>query len=247
MREHPRPYDTGPRSQDRRTEAQDACPQGTARHMRAPTMRAAAAAAALALLLAGCGGAAQDTTQSSTQAATAAASPSFTRPWASEFTNAYSKAQTDFGRSILADGDISAQEMEEVETKYYSCIEDQGYIVKRTSEGADVSRADGTLDQAAYESTAASCDAESDESVIGSLYANYHGNPNREDPAKILLSCLKRHGLADQSMSVDEFKQTLTDSDKRDAAFGKYLDNTRSDYDSAKAAEYQACNADPSQ
>lgn len=215
-------------------------------HASAALRTVEAALVAFVLSFVGGCGTSQNQAQDQKQPA-ASASPSFTGPWSSQFSDAYSRAKTDLGRSILADGDITPQEMDEVETKYYDCIESQGYIVKRTSEGTDISAANGQLNTSHLESTESSCDAESDESIIGPLYANYHGNPNREDPAKILLSCLQRHGLADQSMSVDEFKQTLADTDRRDAVFGKYLDSTRSDYDSAKAAEYQACSSDPSQ
>lgn len=178
--------------------------------------------------------------------ATATPSPSFTGPWAAEFAQAYSQAQTDFGRSVLEDGDISEQEINEMYSREVQCLKSKGYDAEYTDEGMSFKSKDSSVTPSQMDADDAECRAQSDDGVLGPLYANYHGNPNNEDGAQVLLRCFQRHGLAEETMTVDEFKQIVSDPDRDNEVFGKYFDETRTDYDSTKSPEYWACNSDPS-
>ena len=58
------------------------------------------------------------------------------------------------------------------------------------------------------------CDADNDFTDMNMLRGDMSSNPNNEDPVVPLLKCLKQYGLAEQSMTVEDYKAIVSDESK---------------------------------
>ena len=77
------------------------------------------------------------------------------------------------------------------------------------------------------------------------LRSDMNSNPKNEDPVVPLLKWrLKQYGLAEQSMTVEDYKAIVSDENKDRDVFGKYFDESVPGYDAEKAKQYIACQTE---
>ena len=173
------------------------------------------------------------------------AAPQFTGPYAAEFRQLYEEAPSDLVKGIVEDSQITDAEFEEYSQQVASCMEDQGYVwsydpTQGTSTGAADSSTDMDVD--AVNAATASCTAEIGD--LTELYGLLHTNPDHlegDELNRLTLDCLKRHGLADENLTLHEYAAILQDHDRYQNAFGQYSDPQSSpDYNT-----FYACTTDP--
>jgi hypothetical protein len=122
--------------------------------------------------------------------------PALSGPWASEFVEAISNA-SDFERSVLYDGAVTAEELAEAHEKTRRCMADAGYQYRQFDDGtSEVSAADGRdLPSIDVVNTAMRrCNARFDRSIT-MLFTDVRRNPQKQDEAKITVACLREAGL----------------------------------------------------
>ena len=92
----------------------------------------------------------------------------------------------------------------------------------------------------------ASCTAEIGD--LTELYGLLHTNPDHlegDELNRLTLDCLKRHGLADENLTLQEYAAILQDHDRYQNAFGQYSDPQSSpDYNTFYACTTAPVNTD---
>jgi hypothetical protein len=154
---------------------------------------------AVCLLLAGCGG----------DEAPKHAS------WAAEFAEARQNATSDFERAALADDKITAAEYEEAISRYVRCMQEKFGDPDKFSANKSV---DGVytytlmttaktneVDAALQDKYDAIC-VKGTKAFIEYIYVDRLRYPDKGDPNKARVACLKRHKLAPESYTVDQLK-----------------------------------------
>ena len=135
-------------------------------------------------------------------------------PYAAEFEQARAEATSDFERDVLSDSKIDRQEYDEAVQRYIDCLNSSGL-------SAVAEPQDGGLYQYAItypdgaDPIAASAETDclvGTKNIIEPLYATTIQNPGNEDPVKVLLACLVRHGVVDSSYSIADLKKELRES-----------------------------------
>lgn len=201
-------------------------------------MRGAVACACMLALVAGCGVSGGGET-------TGTASPSATSSLAAE-------AKTDLGRQILADGKVTAAEWAEAKQAYADCIHEKYPDAEVTwkSEsstaggikyyGVDTEHPD-VMEQQSEEmrENEEACETDTDFWTIKLIWSS--GSEPEKDTTPELVQCLVSKGLVDPSMTVEEYKQAISDPDRNHELFGGYNDPTDSRYDEQKAQQWRAC------
>jgi hypothetical protein len=139
--------------------------------------------------------------------------PAFEGPWAAEFLEYYSQAQSDFERGALQDGKISDQEYAEMETRMSDCLEaheiqfsgfnaEGGY-------GIDFPQSMGS--ERANELTE-ECSRTSGEWSIGALYHFTQQNPENVDWSTAIAACLvSREVVAPDYTSEDWLRESAAE------------------------------------
>ena len=161
------------------------------------------------------------------------------------FQKAYDMAQSDVVRKILIDEHITDAEFDQVREMYANCLGEKGYEVEFEGDaGARSEHAPVGISGEQALKDAEQCEAQTALPYIEILH-NVEGSASGEDTVTPLVNCLKRHGIADETMTAEDYKRIVTDPDLDDEYFGQYFNEQRTDYDAAKSPAYWACNANP--
>lgn len=161
------------------------------------------------------------------------------------FQKAYDITQSDIVRKILIDEHITDAEFDQVREMYSNCLEEKGYEVEfEGNAGARSEHAPVGVSGEQALKDAKQCETRTALPYIEILHS-VEGYASDEDTVTPLVDCLKRHGIADETMTAEDYKRIVTDPDLDDEYFGKYFNEQRSDYDAEKSPAYWACNANP--
>lgn len=154
-------------------------------------------------------------------AACSSSPPPEVNPYAAEVRHAQQHATSDFEKEVLSDGIVTEAEYDEAVHRQVDCAESKGanfkaikgrsglytYEVRGDSQSS-ADRGGKIMDECAIGNT----------SVIVGLYNDMTANPRKEDRYDLVLACLKRFKIVDQSYTRD---QLLTD--EHDPEGGKKL------------------------
>jgi hypothetical protein len=173
--------------------------------------------------------------------------------WNAEIAAARQEATTDFERQALADGKISAAEYAEAHERWLSCMREiypaeTSYVKVSLDRRADgligfkVDSGDKDLPQE-YDAANERCQVGTIV-VLAPLYQSMKQNPDNRPIRQVLVDCFKRHGLVDESYTVENF---IADE-------AKSLDPSSAvEYDTSKVTDFNMnsegaiqCRADPS-
>ena len=169
-----------------------------------------------------------------------ASAGSFDGPWGLQYRDAYDKATSEEIRSILIDEKITDAEYDQVLQLYSDCLGTRGYTL--LMEGADIGVKAPHADSERMQSDIQDCGTSTGFAAIEYLY-QMTGEKAQSKTVEALVTCLQRHGLADSTMTVDEYKRIYEDEELDKQMFGKYFDEGNPEYDAEKAKEYWACQA----
>ncbi|KQT96277.1 hypothetical protein [Sanguibacter sp. Leaf3] len=167
-------------------------------------LRAAVLACALLVTATACDS--SDGATSGQSAQTAQELPTFSGPWAGEFTEAFTGASAEFVRTILSDGLITDQELSETRDRFSGCLTAFGITeITFDANGAFSFTAPDDAEQGSVEDHVSTCSAESGEDTVGALHSWVRRNPENLDEATILAACLVREGVVDPSFSAEDY------------------------------------------
>jgi hypothetical protein len=132
-------------------------------------------------------------------------------PYAAEFDAARASTDDPTLLKILEDDKISDEEFQEMTQMQLDCIEeklpgvDAEYQEQGASGGISIMDKTGRHSPEQNDEVARECAALIPQAV-GVLYSELRENPDKADWSDVLLACLKRFGVVDDSMTVDELK-----------------------------------------
>jgi len=139
------------------------------------------------------------------------ASPQSVNPYAAQFAQAAEDAQSDYVRSILAKGTISASDLKDAEQHDVACLAGAGIDASyKTNEwGIDqltvVSAKGETSDEMADQ---ANCDAQWMGPIL-TLYTQQYTNPDNQDWNGLVAACLVRKGLAPSGFTGQDYANLI--------------------------------------
>lgn len=196
--------------------------------------------------------------------------PTFSGPYAAEFTQEYKKAPTDLARGILKDGKITQAEVQEVYDSYNKCLEPYGLQATWSVEqGESMIQFRGSMSDDEQLKVMDQCHAETGAGNISSLYADIQSNPDHIDQVAFerkIYQCFVKHDLLPSPISENEYMSTLstvglTDQSRSEANlkrwhefFGEYMSTTfdgqpnpnyKYDQNSVQGQQFWACQQDP--
>lgn len=167
--------------------------------------RAAGGVAALivaAVCLVGCS--ASDSNESK------ASQLSVTGPWASDFQVAHANAKSDYERSVLADGEISAAEYEQSKNHLRSCLGDAGLTITwDTRGGFELGSQSGSYPDDFFERSdpvLQQCESQWAGSILY-LYEQIRRNPEKRDEDAMQVACLRSSGLIDETYTKEQWRR----------------------------------------
>ncbi len=147
-------------------------------------------------------------------------------------------------KKILKDSKITDQEFLELSQHFSDCAQQQNVEVTVDSQGGMSTSYPSGMSEADGDAIVKQCDADNDFTDMNMLRSDMNSNPKNEDPVVPLLKCLKQYGLAEQSMTVEDYKAIVSDENKDRDVFGKYFDESVPGYDAEKAKQYIACQTE---
>lgn len=153
-----------------------------------------------------------------------AAVPEFTGKWAVAFERAYRGSTSDLQRQVLADGEITEQEMAALQDDMRTCLGAAGFTdVEFSPDGGSSGMTPPGMSDADFQRVTTSC-AESSFGSVDILYNNLRRNPSNQDEFTIMAACLVRQGLVAQDYSAEDYgRDAPADTfpfDADDARFG---------------------------
>jgi len=160
--------------------------------------------------------------------------PDFSGPWASQFTEEYIRAESDFVREVLADEKITDQELAEMRSKFTECLMGYGFTEISFEPSGGFSLKDLTgMDDELSNDRVLECSNESGESSVGALHSWIRRNPDNLDEHEIMAACLVRKGVVDPSYGAKDYTESF------DTESFPYFDQA------AGEAARRSCNLDP--
>lgn len=141
---------------------------------------------------------------------TAVESVAFTGPWASEFSEAYSRAMSDGERAALSDGLISTAEFDSMRAQFTGCLAQHG--IDDLAFGVDGSFSFNIASGAGADETRAmvdECSRASGEDTVGALASWIARNPENQDEGTIMAACLVRHHAVADSYTAEKYRQDI--------------------------------------
>ena len=146
-------------------------------------------------------------------ASSPAATSSGLRPTGAYYTQILNQVKqqvtTDFERQVLTDDVITRAEYEEIFSKFSSCMKTAGFPIQLTADSY------GRYSYSTPATPGASeADARCSQGTINPLAALYNDfviNAGGDDPAILLLACLKRHGVVPADFSLESLKRDMSD------------------------------------
>lgn len=151
----------------------------------------------------------------------------FSGPWAEDFRTAYEESGSEYERSVIRDGAVSADELEDAHTRIDRCLRDSDLTIEYDPDGGfeigstvgdapsnDMSRTNRVLE---------ACEARYDQRVT-MLFEQTRRNPEKLDDAKITVACLRESGLVGPGYSTRQFRD---DYDSYEFPFGPFDERWR--------------------
>ncbi len=131
----------------------------------------------------------------------------FDGPWAEEFSSHYQRAENDFVRSVLEDGEITELEYSEVQTRFRDCLAGSGIELSEAQAGGSQELTfPESLSTDEVHRVSSECSAESGEAEIASLYWWMRYNPQNEDQAAAVVACLLKAGSVPANYTVEQYR-----------------------------------------
>ncbi|KAB7790581.1 hypothetical protein [Bifidobacterium leontopitheci] len=161
--------------------------------------------------------------------------------WAQQIKQDAKKAKTSLGKGILKDGDITAAEFSEFTSAYDACLKKHNMTVSFDSKGESYTDLGNTLTKEEGDAIIDQCRTQTDYMLIVPTYQQMQWNPDNRDGVEMVVECLKKHKLVDQSLTRQDYIDIITDESRNAKEFGKYEDPSNASYDQQKAAQYTAC------
>jgi len=169
--------------------------------------------------------------------------PSFSGPWAVEFSQAYEAASNPAAKEALSDSVLTDMEVSEVRGEQVSCLENLGCTVyELNTDGSASIIPPQTQGQTVEEITqktnqlSTQCDTQTNWSVIAYLYTVTHMNPDNEDTYSLMAECLVRVGIEPEGYTSDQYR-----SDFENGTFIPYFENQ----ETSEGQAFFRCNQDP--
>ena len=175
-------------------------------------------------------------------------------PWAADIQRQYERTDHALVKSILEDGKITDAEIEEFMAEYNTCLAEYGLFATYDRENRyetlvdQYSRHTGEEMQQYNEG----CRESSGYYDLIPLDEEILGNPEHlsaDEQHRLIYDCRKRHGLIDEGMTFEEYKDILMpqwdgtgENPFENGVFGKYY----TDADSEATQQWDACESDPS-
>lgn len=155
--------------------------------------------------------------------------PTFTGPWADEFTRTWQESTTDRQRAILADEVVTDAEYAELTDAFSACMAGRGYDVTQGSAtgGFTAASTDGT-EPDDVGAVVHACERETS-GMVTALADQVRRNPDHLDEFTIMAECLVRLGAVDAGYTADDYAHDMT------SPGGTVL----------ASEKFAACNADP--
>jgi len=159
--------------------------------------------------------------------------PTFTGPWAEEFSYSYGEATTDFERKALSDEKISEAEFAEMEHRLKTCLGAHGITFSRfTSDESFEFTFSSDMGSDRADELADGCSVSSGLDTVGSLFLQVRKNPQNLDWATIMAACLVKKKAVPPEYNASDY---LRDEQKKDLPPTQPTENTAID----------DCSADP--
>lgn len=134
----------------------------------------------------------------------------FSGPWAEDFRAAYQESESEYERSVIRDGMVTADELEDAHSRIDRCLRDSDLTVEYDPDGGfeiastvgeapsnDMSRTNRVLE---------ACEARYDQRIT-MLFQQTRRNPEKLDDAKITVTCLRESGLVGPDYSTRQFRE----------------------------------------
>lgn len=159
--------------------------------------------------------------------------PDFSGPFAAEYAEARSEADSDFMRAIVEDEKVSEDEWTQVESRVTSCFTEAGARFEGHDEDGGYAASKNELSSERMNEVMAACEISSGEHPIGYLWFSAQKNPQHLPWESIISECLIRNGVVAPGYTAQDFLE-----DNPTMSF-PYLDpNTGPE-------RFLACNNDP--
>ena len=133
-----------------------------------------------------------------------------TGPWASDFQVAYANAKSDYERSVLEDGDVTAAEYEQSKSHVRSCLGDAGYTINWDERGGfELGSTSGKYPDDFFERSdpvLQQCEAKWAGSILY-LFEQMRRNPQKQDEAALQVACLKSVALVDATYTNEQWRR----------------------------------------
>lgn len=170
--------------------------------------------------------------------------PDFSGPWKWELTRAWANLNSDYGREVLADGAISADEATELNKRYNTCLAPYGLQSRILTSGSyTLVKVRGSISDNRMSTVAAQCGLRTDANALIELHDKMTVNPQHLSDQRMdqaAYDCLANHGLIDpDSISYQQY------TEKRNNILDQYVDPENPSYDKEKASQFSACQQDP--
>ena len=122
-------------------------------------------------------------------------------PFQADFDQAMTTT-TEFQRSVLEDYEITDAEYSEARNRFKACVEDEGYTLLLEADGT---RMEGIQDgqEAAADAVFTRCQDEN-LGFVEPFYYELRENPQNEDRTVLLVDCLQRADVLDESVDADD-------------------------------------------
>lgn len=175
-------------------------------------------------------------------------------PWAEDIQRQYEQTDNALVKSILEDGKITDAEIEEFMKEYNTCLAEYGLSTTYDREGSYETLVDQYSRHTPEEMQQYNeeCRESSGYYDLIPLDENILGNPEHlsaDELHKLTYDCRKRHGLIDEGMTFEEYKNALIpqwdgtgENPIENGVFGEYY----TDMNSEASQQWDACESDPS-
>ncbi|WP_150384075.1 hypothetical protein [Bifidobacterium rousetti] len=174
--------------------------------------------------------------------------PVFTGVHAEDYSWAYERAKregSEFAVRALSDGELTEAETQEAADRYVSCMADKGFTATKSIDGSgDVYVPDG-VSADRINSASDTCEQESGIRYLAGLLYQDRTNPDGKNDIPMVIDCMRRHGVVDDSMTDAQIEAELT-AQSPDTYFTRIPhDMADPNYDANKAKWSIECQANP--
>jgi hypothetical protein len=164
-------------------------------------------AAVLIALVSGCSATPTPSPQSSSPTGTSesASAPAFHGNFADEYQEAWEKSPNEAVRTILEDETITDQEWSQVMKTLETCLSENGISLSTYNPNGSYEVNVGEMNGDVANQKMGSCEEESGEAWIGSLYRAQTSNPNNIPATQLLTECMIRNGAVAPSYTEEQY------------------------------------------